>query len=76
MIGRSIKCDNCNHVEILSPSKYESITNDGICPGWVRLFVNKPPRYSWVRDEQINKDGWYDLCSVSCSTSVLYGLDK
>lgn len=79
MIGRSIKCDNCNHVEILSPTKYESIANDGICPGWVRLFINKPYRYAWKRDDEhnppIQHDAWYDLCSVSCATSVLYALD-
>ena len=76
-ISRAIKCDQCNHIEMLNVRDYDQMTMEGCAPGWIRLTVNRPHRYSFSRNSdfaaQSDVNEWVDLCSVSCATTRLYG---
>lgn len=74
-ISRAIKCDQCDHVEMISVKDYDILHTEGCAPGWIRLTVNDPYRYSFSRrtGERYEAKEWVDLCSVSCATTRLYG---
>lgn len=74
MISKAMKCDrpNCGVVQMLTPDEYQTFLDEGTAPGWVRLFINKPSRYSFNRETRTDLDGWYDVCSLGCARDVLY----
>jgi hypothetical protein len=73
MISKAMKCDrdNCGVVHMLTSDECAAITDEGAALGWIRLFINKPSKYSFRRDEQTSLEGWYDVCSISCAQDVL-----
>lgn len=74
MISKAMKCDreNCGTVQMLTPDEYQAFIDEGTAPGWIRLFINKPSKYPFAREERTPLDGWYDVCSMSCARDVLY----
>lgn len=73
MISKAMKCDRdgCSTIDMLDADEYDTFINEGTAAGWVRLFVNKPSKYSFRREERTDLEGWYDVCSVSCAQDIL-----
>jgi len=75
MIRKAIKCDRdgCSAVDFLDSDQYDKYLNEGTADGWIRMFINNPYNYSWDRKKsQVFAQGWYDICSITCATDVLY----
>lgn len=74
MISKAMKCDreNCGIVQMLTPDDYQAFMDEGTAPGWIRLFINKPSKYSFTRDERTELEGWYDVCSLGCARDILF----
>lgn len=72
-VSRAIKCDNCSTVDMMDQKMQDDLHHDGAPRGWIRLFINAAPRYSWERsDGPVGKrSGWMDICSLSCARSIL-----
>ena len=73
MISKAMKCDreNCGIVLMLTTDEYQTFLDEGTAPGWIRLFINKPSKYAFMRDEPTELEGWYDVCSISCAFDIL-----
>jgi len=74
MIRKAIKCDraNCGVIDMLDPDQYQTKLDEGTAEGWIRLFINKPRNYGFVDTQRSDAQGWYDVCSIGCATTVLY----
>jgi hypothetical protein len=71
--SRAIKCDNCGTIEMMNQLMQDDMDLDGAPIGWIRLFINQAPRYSFNRNnDRGDRAGWFDICSRSCATSVIY----
>ena len=73
MISKAVKCDRegCKTVDMLDAEQYDTFISEGTAEGWVRLFINKPSKYPFQRDERTELEGWYDVCSISCAHDIL-----
>lgn len=70
MIGNSIKCDVCNHIEPVGDlALFDRID------GWIRVTVTKPARYNWDRSRRSTFSYEADCCSISCARSILNEAD-
>lgn len=75
MLSRAIKCDYCDRVEFLDKDQHDVLQYEGAASGWLRVFTNNPKRYGYT-DERVNASKWFDLCSISCTTLMLYKLGE
>jgi hypothetical protein len=74
MIRKANRCDreDCGDIHMLDPDEYQTYLDEGTAEGWVRLFINKPRNYAFTDTQRSEAQGWYDVCSIGCATSVLY----
>lgn len=73
MYGKSIKCDMCDHQEMLPEWPDHAFGEE--FPGWIRIGVNQPIMYKfWHRDSttphSLLNDS-FDCCSIGCAQDVL-----
>ena len=72
MFGHAMKCDVCQHVDLVGPSDAILMDDLTVPQGWVRVYANRPRRYNWDRSSVTsNMERAYDCCSTSCARSAL-----
>lgn len=73
MYGKSIKCDLCNHQEMLPEWPDHSLGEE--IPGWIRVSLNQPLMYSWYHKYDDSKHSLlsdaFDCCSIGCAQDAL-----
>lgn len=73
MYGKSLKCDKCGYVEMMSEWPEHGLGEE--FPGWIRLGINQPIMYEWLfkREEQARSllNDSFDCCSIGCAQDML-----
>lgn len=73
MFGKSIKCDMCDHQEMLPEWPEHGFGEE--FPGWIRLGVNQPILYKWDHkyDDSPHSllNDSFDCCSIGCAQDAL-----
>lgn len=73
MYGKSIKCDMCDHSEMLPSWPEHSLGEE--FPGWIRISLNQPIMYTWYHkyddaQHSLLTDA-FDCCSIGCAQDVM-----
>lgn len=72
MFGHAMKCDVCQHVDLVEPGDAILMDDLTVPPNWVRVYANRPRRYNWDKSMvPSNIERAYDCCSLSCARSAL-----
>ena len=73
MYGRAMKCDMCDHSEMLPSWPDHSLGEE--FPGWIRVSLNQPIMYSFWHGDPLAKHSLlndaFDCCSIRCAEKVL-----
>jgi hypothetical protein len=72
MFTQAMKCDVCNHIEVVETGYAILVDDMTVPPGWLRLYANRPRRWNWdSRGLRSNIEQAYDCCSTSCAFSAI-----
>lgn len=75
MFGEAMRCDICDHTEILDAVGRRLMDDLTVPAGWVRVYAHRPRMWPVVSGQSLNPRSdielAYDCCSTTCALTAL-----